>query len=80
MLYYKDMDIQSLFYILAIVCMMLGIVVLVAIIALLIALERKINDTQKFIEKKIDDITRPVESVAGIATGLARRLLDRFIE
>ena len=74
------MDLQSLFYILAIVFMTMGIVVLVAIIALLIALERKINDTQEFIEKKINDITRPVESVASIATGLARRLLDRFIE
>lgn len=67
------MDVQSIFYILAIVCMTMGIVVLVGIIAILVAIDRKVTDTQKFVENKLNEVLDPIESVAGIANAIIKK-------
>ena len=55
------MDLQSVFYILAILFMAVGIVISAGILALIIFAIVKMNEAEVYVEKKLDEIMNPVK-------------------
>lgn len=74
------MDLQSIFYILAIFFMIFGIIITVGLLALVIFLEQKLSQTQNFVEQKVHEVSRPLEKVMHRSSSLTKRLLNTFLD
>lgn len=53
------MDLQSVYYIMAITFMSLLVLTLAGMIAIIIFIALKVSEVQKMLEKKVDEVTAP---------------------
>jgi uncharacterized membrane protein len=64
------MDLQSTFYLLGIIYMVLGILILIGIVILLFYIKKKIGDLHDFVELRVDQLTnltlKPVKKASDI--------------
>ena len=71
------MDLQSVFYVLGIICMSLSLILLIGLVVLVFYIWRKVSQLQKIVEEKIDDITnRPGE----IATEIGAKMVSQAVK
>jgi signal transduction histidine kinase len=69
------MDLQTTFYIVAIIAFVLLIVLMVVAIYFVISLKRTIDHAQKQVMNKIIEYTKPVDVVKGLGSAIAGNLI-----
>jgi len=69
------MDLQTIFYIVAIVAFVLLIVLMIIAIYFVLYLKRTIDRAQKQVMSKIIEYTKPVDVVKGLGSAIAGNLI-----
>lgn len=68
------MDIQTTFYLLGSIFMVLGILILIGVVVLLFYVKKKVSDLHDFVELRVNQLTeltvQPVKRAADIARSL----------
>lgn len=72
------MELQTIFYILGIVCMSLSLILLISLVVLVFYIWKKVVELQKLIEEKINDISnRPVEIASEIGAKVVTQAVKK---
>ena len=75
--YDTAMDVQTIFYTLGSIFMMLGILVLLALLIVAIFIQRKVSHLHKTVVRKIDELDRMTLKPARKVTDVVRTVLGR---
>jgi hypothetical protein len=78
------MTLETLFYIVALFYMSMGIVLLIALVFAVFFIKKKVMDLEKTFEEKLGVITEaarhPGEAAMGIGASFAEKVVDKFKE
>lgn len=70
------MTLQNIFYILAIICMLLALGILIAIAILVFYIKKKITQIHNQIENKINTLTRGILQPSDVAVGVGSKVAE----
>jgi hypothetical protein len=72
------MDLQTVFYVLGIVCMSLSLLLLISLVILVFYIWKKVGQLQKLVEEKIEDISnRPGEIAAQVGAKVVSQAVKK---
>lgn len=75
------MTLENTFYVMAIICMTLGIVILLTLVVAVLYIKQRVTEMEKAVREKMDIISNvaahPGEAAVGIGASLAEAAIER---